>query len=136
MEHFLNAIGRFSNNDINVFKEYTTIRTFNKNELLLKHGEICKSVFYILSGSFYQFQMNEVDEIVIDLHLKNEWLFNHTSLINQSPSLTSIKAFAKAEVVELSLTRLHDLISKSSAYLQLGRLFNQASERIYFLIIV
>lgn len=130
-QEILNHIGQFSDADIALFKEYTTRKTIKKNHFLLNEGEICQSVFYILSGSFFQFQMDDIQEIIIDLHLEKEWMFNHQSLIEQTPSKTAIKAFAKSDVIELSLNNLHALIAKSQTFMQLGRIFNQADNRIY-----
>lgn len=58
-------------------------------------------------------------------------MFNHQSLIEQTPSKTAIKAFAKSDVIELRLNNLHALIAKSQTFLQLARIFNQADNRIY-----
>jgi CRP-like cAMP-binding protein len=124
-------IGQFSDTEIALFEKFTTRKTLNKNDILLKEGEICKSAFYVLSGSFFQFQTGEITENIIDLHLQKEWMFNHASLIEQSPSKTAIKAFTKSEVIELSLSNLHSLIAHSQAFLQIGRIFNQPNNRIY-----
>jgi hypothetical protein len=58
-------------------------------------------------------------------------MFNHSSLIKQVPSDTTIKAFEKSDVLELSLNNLHNLIARSPSFLSLGRLFDQASNRTY-----
>lgn len=130
-QEILSNIGQFSEIDIALFQKYTTRKTIEKNHFLLNEGEICQSAFYVLSGSFFQFQTDDMGEKIIDLHLEKEWMFNHQSLIEQSPSKTAIKAFAKSEVIELRLSNLHSLIAKSQAFLQLGRIFNQAKNRIY-----
>lgn len=132
MTHSILAnIGQFSTFDIELFEKHTSRRVFNKNDTLLKEGEICKSIFYILSGSFFQFFTKDIDETIIDLHLQSEWLFNHQSLIDQGPSVTTIKAFAKSEVVELSLKSFHCLTSKSQSFLQFGKILNQTHNRTY-----
>ena len=102
-QNILRDIGQFSEADVILFEKYVIKRSLNKNDLLLKEGEVCRSAFYILSGSFYQFQTGEIEDTIVDLHVQNEWMFNHTSFINQSPSKTSIKAFIRSEVIELSL---------------------------------
>ena len=131
MQNIFENIGQFSATDTVLFEKLTARKNFKKNDILLKEGEICQSVFFILSGSFFQFQYNVLTETIIDLHLPNEWMFNHQSLIEQSPSKTVIKAFSKSEVVELSLSNLHSLIAKSQAFLHLGKIFNQANSRTY-----
>ena len=131
LKEILLEIGQFSDAQMALFEKFTTKKTLNKNDILLKEGEICTSAFYVLSGSFFQFQTGEITDNIIDLHLQKEWMFNHVSLIDQSPSKTVIKAFTKSEVIELSLSNLHNLIAKSQVFMQLGRIFNQPKNRIY-----
>jgi CRP-like cAMP-binding protein len=128
----LRDIGSFSESDSRLFEMHTNSRSFNKNELLLKEGDVCQSVFYVLSGSLYQFQAGETNEAIVDLHVPHDWVFNHASLISQTPSRTSIKAFAASEVIELKLARLHELIAHSQAFLQVGRILDQEKVRTYF----
>jgi CRP-like cAMP-binding protein len=130
-QEILNSVGQFSANDVLLFEKHTVQRSFNKNDILLHEGEICPSVYFILSGSFFQFQANGTTETIIDLHLPEEWMFNHSSLIKQVPSDTTIKAFEKSDVLELSLNNLHSLIARSQSFLSLGRLFDQAGNRTY-----
>lgn len=131
IDEILNSVGHFSSQDLLLFEKYTAKRVFCKHELLLNEGEICQSVYYILSGSFFQFRSDEIAETIIDLHLPEEWMFNHSSLIGQIPSDTAIKAFSEAEVIELSLSNLHNLINRSPSFLNLGRIFNQAGNRTF-----
>jgi len=131
LQEILFDIGQFSDIEIALFEKFTTRKTLNKNDILLKEGEICNSAFYLLSGAFFQYQAGDITENIIDLHLQKEWMFNHVSLIDQSPSKTTIKAFTKSEVIELSLSSLHNLIANSQAFMQLGRIFNQPKNRIY-----
>jgi len=130
-QHILRDIGQFSETDVTLFERSVTKRSLNKNDLLLKEGEVCHSAFYILSGAFYQFQAGEMEDAIVDLHLQHEWMFNHTSFINQSPSKTSIKAFARSEVIELTLGNLHELIVRAPGFLQFGRIFDQTKTRTY-----
>jgi CRP-like cAMP-binding protein len=130
-QNILANIGKFTSAEIALFEKLTAKKTFNKNDILLKEGEVCQAVFFILSGCFFQFQPAEITETIIDLHVQKEWMFNHQSLIEQSPSKTGIRAFAKSEVIELSLYSLHCLIARSQAFLNLGRIFNQVNSRTY-----
>lgn len=127
----LKSIGQFSSFEIELFEKHTSKEVVNKNEVLLQEGEICKSFYFILSGSFFQFQNNEIDDIIIDLHLQNEWMFNQQSITEQIPSNTTIKAFSKSEVIELSLNSFHCLCSKSQSFLQFGKILNQSVNRTF-----
>ncbi|QDW28333.1 Crp/Fnr family transcriptional regulator [Pedobacter sp. KBS0701] len=130
-QEILFSVGSFSFQDLLLFEEKIVRKSFEKNDMLLRQGEICQSVYFILSGSFVQFQSDYETETIIDLHLPEEWMFNHPSLIKQMPSSTMIKAFEDAKVIELSLINLHELIARSQSFLNLGRIFDQANHRTY-----
>lgn len=130
-QNLLASIGRFSSFDLELFENHTKQNGFNKNDIILKEGEVCKSLYFIQSGSFFQFQYKDIDEVIIDLHLEGEWMFNHQSLTNQIPSTTTIKAFSKSEVIELSLESFHALASKSTSFLQFGKILNPTHNRTY-----
>lgn len=106
-------------------------KILDRNEILLNEGEVCKCFYFILSGSFSQSQTYEINEVIIDLHLPNEWMFNQQSLTEQASSNTKIKAFAKSEIIELSLKSFHCLCSKSQSFLQFGKILNQSGNRTF-----
>ncbi|GAB2824995.1 Crp/Fnr family transcriptional regulator [Ferruginibacter profundus] len=130
-QEILNSIGQFTDFEIALFKKYAVKKILNKNEVLLNEGEVCKCFYFILSGSFSQFRTCEIDEVIIDLHLQNEWMFNQQSLTEQTPSETTIRAFSKAEILELSLDSFHWLCSKSQSFLQFGKILNQSKNRAF-----
>ncbi len=127
--NILKTIGEFSSLDVALFDKFTTRQKLNKSEILLKESEICKSFYFVFSGSFVQSQSNNKVAQIIDLHLKNEWMFNQESLTEQSPSSTTITAFSASEIIELSLLNFHNLCTKSSAFLQFGKILNQTKYR-------
>lgn len=127
----LNSLGQFSKFDAELFDKHSAKRKLNKNEVLLNEGEVCKSFYFISEGSFSQFKTHDTDEVIIDLHLQNEWMFNQQSLTEQTPSNTTIKAFTKSEIIELSLNSFHCLCSKSQSFLQFGKILNQSLNRVF-----
>jgi len=130
-QEILDSVGQFSASEVLLFKKHTVQKSFDKSTVLLQAGEICRSVYFILSGSFFQFNSTGETENIIDLHLPKEWMFNHPSLINQIPSDTTIKAFEQSEVLELSLNNLHSLIAQSQSFLALARIFDQTNHRTF-----
>ena len=127
----LNNLGQFSSFDAELFEKHTANKILNKNEVLLNEGKVCNCFYFILSGSFSQFQTNDIEECIIDLHLQGEWMFNQQSITEQIPSDTTLKAFSKSEVIELSLTSFHYLCSKSQSFLQFGKILNQSKNRLF-----
>ncbi|WP_066439304.1 Crp/Fnr family transcriptional regulator [Chryseobacterium sp. CCH4-E10] len=127
----LRSLGVFSDFEVQLFNQNTETKTVEKNEVLLSEGEISKSIFFIKTGAFFQFQKIDDEEKIIDLNILDDWVFNFDSLTNQIPSNTIIKAFSKSEVVELKLESLHKLISISQNFLQLNKIFNSLSTKTH-----
>ena len=130
-KEILDSVGNFSTSEINSFETYTDRRLLHKGSILLPLNKTCSHVFFILSGSFIQYTPGEETDQVVDLHLQHEWMFNYNSLITQLPSTTVIKAFTKAEVLELSLHHFHTLVAGSTSFLQLNSIFSQVCNRIF-----
>jgi CRP-like cAMP-binding protein len=129
----LRGNGSYSPTDEERFVQEARVRKIAKDEILVRRGEICRSIFFNLSGAFYQYQQNDnQEEVIIDLHAPDEWFFNHVSFIGQKPSDTFIKAYVESEVLELTIESLHHLIAGSPAFLQLAKVFEQGSTRVHF----
>jgi CRP-like cAMP-binding protein len=126
-KNIFETIASFAPSELTLIEEHCIPRTLRKDEILLGEGEICRSAYFILSGSFYQYRLRDTTENVIDLHIENEWFLNSTSFISQKPSDTIIKAHAESEILELTVHSIHKLISLSPVYLQLGRLLEPAT---------
>lgn len=125
--------GLYSPTDEQLFERTVKVRMVSKDEILIHPGEICKSVYFNITGAFYQYTYkDEIEENIIDLHSDNEWFFNHLSFISQKPSDSFTKAFTEGQVLELTIESLHSLMGRSPAFLQLGKIFEQAASRVHF----
>jgi CRP-like cAMP-binding protein len=133
LAEILEKTGRFSDYDVSLFEKKTKIRAVKKGEIMLREGEICQTAFYVISGSFYQYNFkDEIEENVIDLHIKNEWLLNEQSFIAQKPSENIIKAYSDSTVLELTLFSMHELIAQSPAFFQMGGILEMSKSRVHF----
>jgi len=129
---FLLDFGRFSAEDRSLFENTWTKRECSKNETILNIGEICQSVFFIAKGAFVQYNFkDEIEQNIIELHLENEWLLNQQSFVSQKPSETIIEAFTDSTIYELTIHQLHELIGKSPAFFQLGKVLEPHYSRIH-----
>jgi CRP-like cAMP-binding protein len=129
----LQGYGTFNESHALLFEKKIKIREIEKDEILLKQGEISSSIYYILEGSFYQYTTkNEIEQNVIDLHLSKEWFLNQKSFVNQKPSEAEIVAFSKSKIIELTVQSMHDLIAQSPAFFQLGKILDQSHSKIHF----
>jgi len=125
--------GIYSDTDILLFESKIKFRSVSKGEILINSGDVCKSIFFIITGSFYQYNYkDDIDKNVIDLHLENEWFLNQSSFVSQNPSDSFIKAYTESKIFELTVESLHSLIGESPAFLQLGKILMQTTSKIHF----
>jgi CRP-like cAMP-binding protein len=129
----LRETGTYTDEEVMLFEEAVRSQHVARSAFLLHKGHVAKSMYYLLSGSIYQYeQVSGFDRNIIDLHIQNEWFFNYQSLISQRPSEFYIQAFTDSHILELSLETVHYLTGRSIAFLQLNRVLEGAMERMKF----
>jgi CRP-like cAMP-binding protein len=131
----LNALvktGHYSDKDIALFEREVKLRQAEKDEVLLAPGEIAQSIFYVQKGAVYQYNATARENNIIDLHIQDDWCFNHKSFIAQMPSENTMAAFTRSDLLEISISSIHYLIGMSTAFLQLNRILEPATSRLYF----
>jgi len=129
----LSSVGKFSKKESLLLKEELKFRELRKGEVLLEKGNVCSSLHFVISGSFYQYNIDsELNKNVIDLNSINDWILNHKSFTSRKPSKYSIQAFEDSSVYELSIESIHNLIAKSQSFLQMGKILEESTSRIDF----
>jgi CRP-like cAMP-binding protein len=132
IENLIDKFGSFTHYDKQLFKQALVQKKIVKNDFLLRVGEVCQSSFLIITGAFIQYNFkDEIDQNIIDLHLENEWVLNQQSFVRQQPSETFIQAFTDSVVYELTVQKMHELIGKSPAFFQLGKILEPVHSRVH-----
>lgn len=135
LHQILNRIGTFTSSDCSIFESHVSIKNIEKGNQVLRANDICKSLFYIIDGSFFQFKLSEeLDQNILDLHSAGEWVFNSKSFIKQTPSESIIEAYAPSKVLEIDVYNIHALIARSPSFLQIGKVLEPKHSRLEFLI--
>ncbi len=133
IKKILDKIGNFSEYETSFFEEHVIQKDFKKGELILQQGETCRSLYFVIDGAFLQYNFaSELNQNIVDLHYKFDWMSNHQSLISQLPSSTIIEAYTDSKVIELSLDAIHSMIGRFPVFLQLGKLLEQTKIRSHF----
>ena len=74
--------GTYTDEESRLFEEAVTSRHIVRNEFILQKGQVAKSLYFLLSGSIYQYeQVSELDRNIIDLHVENvfwKYLYSDT----------------------------------------------------------
>ncbi|MGE6221134.1 MULTISPECIES: Crp/Fnr family transcriptional regulator [Sphingobacteriaceae] len=122
LNRLLVGIGKFSSNDVDLFRTEVRTRNFKKGDCLLEVGDVCRSMYYVVSGSICEFGLLEDREFIQGFYLEGEWCLCRASFSLTSPSLTTIKALSDLIVWELSNESIRKLIGLSPAFCQLGKI--------------
>lgn len=133
ISEFLTKAGRFSEEEVILLKEELQFSTLKKDEILLDKGHICASLSFVLSGAFYQYNIDADENTnVIDLNVVHDWILNHKSFTTQKPSEYYIRSYVESSICFLTIESIHRLIAKSQSFLQMGKILEASISRIVF----
>lgn len=118
---FLRSLSPFSDESWNLLQPALAERTFKKNDFLLKQGEVCNALFYIVHGyckSYYE----------IDGEIKNTGFFFEDEIVTNVQSFGSgekspynIVACEPLTVVAFAKGKLFEIAAQSREVEALGR---------------
>lgn len=102
---------------------YINFKSFSKGEVLLRQGEVCRFICYVLSGTVIYYQMTEKgEELTTDFAFEGDWVTDNRSRISQTPAHLNIKAWEDTEVAFIRQKDLELLFEKIPPMERLGRL--------------
>jgi len=129
----INKAGKFSEKDSLLLRKELKFRELKKGDFLLKNGAVCSSLCFVVSGSFYQYNVDsQLNKNIIDLNTKDDWVINHKSFTSRKPSEYSIQAYEDSSFYEISMDAIHRLIAHSQTFLQMGKILEESTSRIDF----
>ncbi|WP_051335913.1 Crp/Fnr family transcriptional regulator [Aquimarina latercula] len=130
---FLNKAGKFSDEESSLLQNEVIYKELKKDAFLLRKGEVCSSLYFVISGSFYQYYMDtNLDKNIIDLRIQNDWVIDHKSFTGRKPSEFEIQAYENSAVYELTIDAIHKLIAISPTFFQIGKVLEESTARISF----
>lgn len=121
LKKYILSITDFSEESWIVLYNCITEIEFQKNESLLKEGQICTSIFFISTGLCKSFYNVDGKEINTAFYFENDFATNVKSLTTASKSEYTIKACERTKVVLLDKTKLLEAYNKSHQIETFGR---------------
>lgn len=113
--------GSFSNEELDMFEHKLRVKTLSKDAFLLKEGEICRTFYFLNSGSIRHYYTAKDEEVILDLYTPGNWVLDSRSFISQQPSETIIRTCETSQLIGLDIHSIHELINFSPAFFALGR---------------
>lgn len=83
--------------------EHTLVRKIKKSDYLFKEGEPTIHLFFILSGAFRMFYLNDgFKEYTVKFGFENSWISDLEAIQSEAPSKYHLQAIENAVVVQIA----------------------------------
>ena len=108
---------KLTDNERDVIMAAFEPKNMRKRQYLLREGDVCKHVAFIVKGSARIFTVNEKGhEHIIRFGLESWWISDHESLINLTPSPYFIEMLEDSELLIAPLANALELRNKSRCF--------------------
>lgn len=115
--------------DRELMEKKFSMMSIKRKKKLLTAGEVCKDFFFVLSGCFRMFGVDDKGfEHNIQFAAENDWIADISSFYSQKPSQLHIEALEAAEVFRISR---QDLTGLFLSVPRLNRIFKVMIEQKY-----
>lgn len=121
LKSYIKSITEFPEQSWNILSGCLAERQFKKNDLLLKEGQVCSSIYFISSGACKACHNVDGKEINTAFYFENDFATNIKSLRTNSKSEYNIKAHEKTRVVAIDKTKLLEAYKQSHQIETFGR---------------
>ncbi len=109
-------------NEEKIFLSKLIFKKYDKNELILKEGQICRYSYFINRGCFRYFYNVNSQENTGQFFFENGWYTDFSSFLTQNPTRQNIQALENSEILLLSSKSLNQLYSEIPKFERFGRL--------------
>jgi CRP-like cAMP-binding protein len=128
IEHLI-SFAPLTKSEIGIVMDKTETLSLEKDEALLKEGEICQYVSYVASGLLMYYRISETgEEKAHDFASEDDWASQYQSMIAQTPSPLGIRAIEKTTVYRISAANLKKLYTEVPVFERIAR---QIVEKIF-----
>jgi CRP-like cAMP-binding protein len=122
-------IAPMQDSDMELLPSILQTQTIKKYDYLLKEGEVCRNVSFLVSGLFRMYYIDfKGNEINYSFDDKNHFLVDFQSFITQQPSHFYWQAMQDSELLVLSYPQIQQAYALSLAWNNFGRLI---AEHVY-----
>ena len=107
---------------------FVETKKVKKEELLLREGEICDTIYFVNTGCLYLFYEHNQEKQVIHFALENWWLTDYKTFCDGRPAVYAIAAMEDSEITFMSRKNYEAL---QLQFPLLALYFNKIHERAY-----
>ncbi len=120
---FLTTLVPFTGDELNDILAHFKKESVPKNQILVRQGEICNSLYYIEQGMGRSYYLNENGKEITQWFFGiNKFMTSADSFFQQSPSIYYLEILEDAIVYNISKADIDQLFAKYPKMEKLGRL--------------
>ncbi len=119
---YLSQFPDFSSESFDLVKPFIQEKVLLEGDYLLKQGQTCRQVAFIVDGLFRSSYLRDGKEITTCFCPENSITCSFESLISQQPSENSIQAIEKCRILCIEYESLLKLYEIDSFWQQVGRI--------------
>jgi CRP-like cAMP-binding protein len=125
---YFNNLVVLSDEEWNSFEPCLVSEKIEKKTHLLKEGETCDFIAFIVEGTFRFYHFNDGNEKVTAFFFSGDFVTDYRSLLTNTPSVHHIESMQDASIIKFRKMDLYTLYEKYKNAEKLGRLI---SENLY-----
>lgn len=136
----VNSIAPMSESDIALLVAILKTEKVKKNDYLLKEGEVCRNVYFLISGFLRMYYVDlDGNEINYRFTDNNNFLVDFQSFLTQKPSRFFWQAMQDSELLVLPYQQIQNAYATSPIWNNFGRriaeqVYLQLNERVEMLL--
>jgi len=112
--------------ELQYLRSLLVVRNVQKKTFIQKQGQFCKKLFFVELGSLRAFHLdNEGKESTIMFAVKDWWITDMNSFVNQKPAMVSIEAINDSKIIALEFKLLQELFQKIPKFERFFRILFQ-----------
>lgn len=98
------------------------VKNFNKKDLILQEGQVCKYAYFINYGCLRYYYNVDGQENTAQFFFENGWYADYESFLSGKPTKQNIETLEKSQLLLLSSNDLHQLYTEIPKFERFGRL--------------
>lgn len=123
LRDLVNAIAPISEADWQLIAPALKSMVVQKDEFLVKEGQVCDQLFFIEKGSVRAFyQKSDLTEVNILLRSQHEMICDYESFINQQPAKYTLQAIENSTLLYCRQSDLYKAFNTSFYWSRFGRM--------------
>jgi len=105
---------KLSEEEKNLFEIFWTEKTLDKNDYLLRNGEICRTDNYIIAGTLKAFYINSESgrEEILYFAIDDWWASDIDSFQKQKSSIYNIQALEKTKLLQINHHSFNEMLKQ------------------------